>query len=301
MSLHPLLVGIAHADGLPRQEILACRANRDEIVPFLLEILHRAAAGNPLAEDEDLALFMVIHLLAEFGEPAAFVPLVTFLKSDSERVDHALGDAVTGTLDRVLVSTFDGDVAALESVIEDVAVDEFVRSAALKAWTLLAAIGRIDRDHANRYLHDAARQLQPQEDHYVWVAWMEASAYLGFSDLKEEVRAAYDDGRIDPIAAKFEHFEDHLQDALAAPDLPSLMERDGYGRFTDCIAEFSTWHGFMSEAEREQRDREWKERLRTRELASRPSATVINPQRHVGRNDPCPCGSGKKFKKCCGA
>ena len=22
--------------------------------------------------------------------------------------------------------------------------------------------------------------------------------------------------------------------------------------------------------------------------------------KHVGRNDPCPCGSGKKFKKCCG-
>lgn len=21
----------------------------------------------------------------------------------------------------------------------------------------------------------------------------------------------------------------------------------------------------------------------------------------AGRNDPCPCGSGKKFKKCCGA
>ncbi len=24
-----------------------------------------------------------------------------------------------------------------------------------------------------------------------------------------------------------------------------------------------------------------------------------NPYRNVGRNDPCPCGSGKKFKKCC--
>jgi len=23
------------------------------------------------------------------------------------------------------------------------------------------------------------------------------------------------------------------------------------------------------------------------------------PQPKVGRNDPCPCGSGKKFKKCC--
>jgi uncharacterized protein YecA (UPF0149 family) len=21
----------------------------------------------------------------------------------------------------------------------------------------------------------------------------------------------------------------------------------------------------------------------------------------VGRNDPCPCGSGKKYKKCCGS
>ena len=25
----------------------------------------------------------------------------------------------------------------------------------------------------------------------------------------------------------------------------------------------------------------------------------VNPLRDVGRNDPCPCGSGKKFKKCC--
>lgn len=24
-------------------------------------------------------------------------------------------------------------------------------------------------------------------------------------------------------------------------------------------------------------------------------------QEKIGRNDPCPCGSGKKFKKCCGA
>jgi SEC-C motif len=24
-----------------------------------------------------------------------------------------------------------------------------------------------------------------------------------------------------------------------------------------------------------------------------------DPFRNIGRNDPCPCGSGKKFKKCC--
>jgi len=27
--------------------------------------------------------------------------------------------------------------------------------------------------------------------------------------------------------------------------------------------------------------------------------TIKNPFSNVGRNDPCPCGSGKKFKKCC--
>jgi uncharacterized protein YchJ len=26
----------------------------------------------------------------------------------------------------------------------------------------------------------------------------------------------------------------------------------------------------------------------------------INPVKNVGRNDMCTCGSGKKFKKCCG-
>lgn len=26
----------------------------------------------------------------------------------------------------------------------------------------------------------------------------------------------------------------------------------------------------------------------------------VTSEKKVGRNDPCPCGSGKKFKKCCG-
>jgi len=31
------------------------------------------------------------------------------------------------------------------------------------------------------------------------------------------------------------------------------------------------------------------------------AATVVNKEAKVGRNDPCPCGSGKKYKKCHGA
>ena len=34
-------------------------------------------------------------------------------------------------------------------------------------------------------------------------------------------------------------------------------------------------------------------------LEQKKSGTVIK-EKKIGRNDPCPCGSGKKYKKCCG-
>ena len=33
--------------------------------------------------------------------------------------------------------------------------------------------------------------------------------------------------------------------------------------------------------------------------AQKASTTIVKGPK-VGRNDPCPCGSGKKYKKCCG-
>ena len=49
---------------------------------------------------------------------------------------------------------------------------------------------------------------------------------------------------------------------------------------------------------------EWDARLsaeRRREITREyRSAHVFVKEPTVGRNDPCPCGSGKKYKKCCG-
>lgn len=39
--------------------------------------------------------------------------------------------------------------------------------------------------------------------------------------------------------------------------------------------------------------------LMKKEMNGRVTSTVVNSNK-VGRNDPCPCGSGKKYKKCCG-
>ena len=47
------------------------------------------------------------------------------------------------------------------------------------------------------------------------------------------------------------------------------------------------------------------EKPNLRPLSNKPfdfnSANVIDmkTRRKIGRNDPCPCGSGKKYKKCC--
>ena len=43
-------------------------------------------------------------------------------------------------------------------------------------------------------------------------------------------------------------------------------------------------------------DDETKKRL----YREQKQAGTVRKEKKVGRNDPCPCGSGKKYKKCCG-
>ena len=44
-----------------------------------------------------------------------------------------------------------------------------------------------------------------------------------------------------------------------------------------------------------------KERMSVNQAAQKGAAKVTEPKKaEVGRNDPCPCGSGKKYKNCCG-
>ena len=40
-------------------------------------------------------------------------------------------------------------------------------------------------------------------------------------------------------------------------------------------------------------------RCRSRRGRARAAARAARDGQKVGRNDPCPCGSGKKYKKCC--
>jgi hypothetical protein len=44
----------------------------------------------------------------------------------------------------------------------------------------------------------------------------------------------------------------------------------------------------------------WEERKQEQASGSPAEQPYVTPSK-VGRNEPCPCGSGKKFKKCCGS
>jgi len=57
----------------------------------------------------------------------------------------------------------------------------------------------------------------------------------------------------------------------------------------DWLYELPQWDTLLSEEKRKQLYKEQKR-----------STTIVKDSK-IGRNDPCPCGSGKKYKKCCGA
>ena len=56
----------------------------------------------------------------------------------------------------------------------------------------------------------------------------------------------------------------------------------------DWLYELPQWEEIFSESELKKLYKEQKE------------STTIRKGKKIGRNDPCPCGSGKKYKKCCG-
>lgn len=57
----------------------------------------------------------------------------------------------------------------------------------------------------------------------------------------------------------------------------------------DWLYELPMWDNLLTE-----------ERRKEIYIQQKKSGTVVKKKK-IGRNDPCPCGSGKKYKKCCGA
>jgi uncharacterized protein YecA (UPF0149 family) len=76
------------------------------------------------------------------------------------------------------------------------------------------------------------------------------------------------------------------------------FEYDRIGPLEDAIGELSGWYAFSDAAQQDQARQTSSPGHGRLAYADLPQP-VVDPFKGVGRNDPCPCGSGKKFKKCC--
>lgn len=98
-------------------------------------------------------------------------------------------------------------------------------------------------------------------------------------------------------------FLDGINDSLKEPNPIEEMEEDTVVSLAfdkerlyknmvaakaDWLYELPQWKEIFSEEELKKFYKEQKE------------STTIRKPKKIGRNDPCPCGSGKKYKKCCG-
>lgn len=282
---------------LPRDAMRWALDNWDDAAPGLLAVLERYADGTDRAEETANAVFFILHLAGERRETRTFAPLCRLMK-DAKAPDAVLGDGVTTTLKRIMIGTYDGDLDALKGVIETAEADEFVRAGALEVLAYLTATGRVAREETEAYLLRLYDALRPQHKSFVWVGWVSAVALLGLEALAGVVKRAFARGLIDPLAMKYDHFHQDLGRTLADPDRLSGFRHDRTEPLDDAIGELSGWYAFSDAAKREQ-ERRAAGMGGTGPEPSTGLQPAINPFKEVGRNDPCPCGSGKKFKKCC--
>lgn len=268
--------------------VKTCMDRYSEAGPHLRLALERFADGE--ADDAmGPGLFRALHIMGGMHDAQAFAPLLRLLARPAEDLEW-LGDALTETLPRIVAGVFDGDAGALFDAIGDQNRDELVRDSLFRAATFLTWEGRIDHALMIDFLRRFGTGELSVDCEFVWHAWVDAIAVLGLRDLQPLVMEALEKGRIDEFIFEREPFEDILERSESNPSDPSRFAELGMGYIEDVVdvlQDYTTEDNEAGDVDSLSTDGF---------LAPQPA---INPWRHVGRNDPCPCGSGKKAKRCC--
>ncbi|HSI91147.1 MAG TPA: DUF1186 domain-containing protein, partial [Adhaeribacter sp.] len=154
-------------------------------------------------------------------------------------------------------------------------------------------IGTLYAEVLNHYL--ALPQDDPQQDPE-FNGFLVNSIILGkISELKPQIKQLFEkDIIVEDINGNFEAVESELEEPSPVPGKNKILPIE------QLYEEFETWYdddldfdeGFDIDAKLDEI------------LKPRSSFESIEPVKRtepkVGRNDPCPCGSSKKYKKCCG-
>jgi hypothetical protein len=280
--------------GKPRDVILGAAALlATEITPALLEAVEYAAKGTELDERESALAFYGLHILGAARDVRVFPALMRILRLPTIPLANFLGDALTETISRVTIGAYNGAAEALYALIADTEADEFSRLEMLGVIAFLAFEGRIEIAEVKAFLvrFDDER-LAPEQD-MAWCGWETAIALLGFADLVPRVQAARHDGRTPEGYQDLKHVFADLKRAETDWKSAERFKKEHHLGYIEDIAEELSW---VPDSDK---DEEYSGDFEGGSTALGLGQSYINPLRHVGRNDPCPCGSGKKAKRCC--
>jgi hypothetical protein len=282
----------------PMQAMRAAIEQREAITLELMRVLE-SVAEDPAsyAERKDYMLHLfALYLLAQFREKRAYPYIVRMFSSPGETSYDLVGDTVTEGLKHILVSVYDGNPAPLHGLIENDEANEYVRDAAINAMVGLERSAQMPHAEVIEYFRSLFHGRLQRTPSFAWNGLVCAVADLPAPELLEEVRQAYVEGLVDETVADLEGIE---RDMAA----PKPWRRDRRFLITDAIAEMERWACFHPEDS-------WPMKLPKLETPvlpppAPPPASYVAPkplvrEPKIGRNDPCPCGSGKKYKKCCG-
>ena len=277
----------------PVDALRAAEAHRAELTPRLLASLVEVIARPAILEDDPgLQLpFFSMYLLAAWRERLAHPLLLGFLRLPGDQCVDLSGDIVTEDMNRMLAQTAGGDPRGIVALAGDSAANQWARLAAIKALSLLTAWGELPRATLVAHYRELMAAAGPPRDLSdpgpVLAEFVCCALDLQLVELRDELLALMDRGWVDEtiVGRRDDVVADFERPPVRPPDLP-----------IDDVVEAVCWWGCF-----EREPRPTVEPLLTRppqHAGETPRPYRAPPK--VGRNEPCPCGSGKKYKKCCG-
>ncbi len=288
MDIDLILTELAAFNGeLPRLALEAAIEQQGDITPHLLKVLEEIADDpSIMLEEPDFMLpLYALYLLAFFKEPKAYPLIVKLFTTQDEDFIDAFGDFVTEDLCRVLASTYSGDIALLNQMIESDSIDGFVRSAGISTYVLLYLNDTLSREQVVAYFKSLYEYKLAKDSEHVWDSLVCCSCDIYPKELISYICQAFSQGLVDTEWVTLDDVQMYLDDGL---DKTLSNTKDGVRGLVG--------HPCDELQYLEKTDEDFLDDLKVIEHMLK---SQVEKSPKIGRNEPCFCGSGKKYKKCC--
>src|SRR5947199_9032638 len=270
-----------------RAAVEAAVARREEITPELLRILKGTVdrAAQLDAEGDYMAHLYAMFLLAQFRETRAYPLVVGFASLPGDLVDSLCGDFSTGVVGQVLASVCGGELAGIQSLIENESTDQWVRGAALSSLVTLVVAGQKSRDEIVSYFAALFRGKLVRKWSHVWDALVCHSSDLYPEEVLDGIKKAYEAGLVDRDCIRFHNV---TRDLAMGKDriLAGLADNPHLRLVDDTLPQIGWWACF-----REDRAQNTTDAAPKIKLNPAGSSQIRTAPPKTGRDDPCLCGS----------